>query len=376
MTNISKSKARKIYLNCQGLNGSLASSLSAIQTLSYVQLDTISVVERAHHHTLWARNPEYKSSDLDALFKKKKVFEYWDHAAAVLPMENYRYSLVRKRAFVDRDTSWLPKNEKLTTFGLKCIEENGPMKSADFKHKRPKRHSGWWDWNPMKKALERLFHEGKLMVSRRDGFQKVYDLTENVLPKNINTSVPNLEEYAEYLIQKTIGHHGLASANSCAYLRNKEIKVAVQKKISQLVKDKKLVEIEISGVSRPYYSTEKIIETQSNRLLPRVKILSPFDNAVIQREKLGELFNFNYRIECYVPAAKRVYGYFALPVLYGDKFVARIDCKVNRKTRSLHVHQKYFEQHVTNTQKQMIEKKLDKELKNFADFNKCGRIIS
>ena len=159
-----------------------------------MQIDTISVIERAHHHVFWTRCPKYKPSDLDSLLSSRKVFEYWSHAASYLPMKDYRYSLPLKKKFAKRKSSWFPRDPQLMRLVLKRIEKEGPLRSKDFKNSQQSKRSGWWEWKPTKKALERLFLEGKLEITRREGFQKVYDLPERVIPSSTDTSFPTKKE--------------------------------------------------------------------------------------------------------------------------------------------------------------------------------------
>ncbi|MEM7647038.1 MAG: crosslink repair DNA glycosylase YcaQ family protein, partial [Pseudomonadota bacterium] len=173
---LSLKEAQKIILQSQLLTGSRVTPIQAIEHLGYVQIDTISVIERAHHHVMWTRCPEYQPEDLAQLVQDRKVFEYWSHAASYLPMKDYRFTLPMKKRFRSQENSWFPKNPQLMKSVLKRIKEEGPLRSIDFKRERASKTNGWWDWKPTKKALERLFMEGKLEITRREGFQKVYDL--------------------------------------------------------------------------------------------------------------------------------------------------------------------------------------------------------
>ncbi len=354
-------------LSQQLLTSDNKSTLSVVKHLGYVQLDTISVVERAHHHVIWARNSSYNPSELNQLMKKRKVYEYWAHAAAILPMSEYRFSLVRKKLFQSRESSWFPRDKKVMDFVLKRIKTEGPLQSRDFKNKSKGKNSGWWDWKPAKKALERLFLEGSLEVSHRDAFRKVYDLPENIIPSSVNTSIPSDEEYYEYLINLTIRHHGFATTSEIAYLKKFDLKKNVQKTINNLVEDGKLVQLNINGLDDTYYSYPKLLN-QKLKARSRVLILSPFDNLVIQRKKLENIYNFKYQIECYVPEPKRVYGYFTLPIFKGPKPIGRIDCKADRKNKILIV--KAIHSETSSKINSLIKTKLN----SFAKFNNCGSI--
>ncbi|MCJ8346368.1 winged helix DNA-binding domain-containing protein, partial [bacterium] len=222
---ISLKEAQALILSSQKLVGPILSPLEIIEHLGYVQIDTISVIERAHHHVFWTRNQRYRPTDLDELVKSRKVFEYWSHAASYLPMNEYRFSLPMneyrfslpmKKAFQNSGSSWFPRDIKLMSAVLKRIQDEGALRSKDFQNIK-KGNTGWWDWKPAKKALERLFLEGSLEITRRDGFQKVYDLPERVIPSSINTTLPSDTEYIQFLIERTLRHHGLANINEMAY---------------------------------------------------------------------------------------------------------------------------------------------------------------
>ena len=199
------SKLRRITLDRQGLLKSnhfgrgKNATLRAIEQLGYVQIDTISVVERAHHHVIWSRVANYRPQFLDQLVRERRLFEYWSHAAAWLPMSDYRFALPRMRK-LNGERDWFEScDRKLQREIIKRIEIEGPLRARDFDD--PKHRSdGWWEWKPAKQALEQLFMQGELMVSARDGFQKVYDLPERILPDWVDTREPDIDEYAEHLI--------------------------------------------------------------------------------------------------------------------------------------------------------------------------------
>ncbi|MBC3766778.1 winged helix-turn-helix domain-containing protein [Neptunicella marina] len=335
---LSKSQAQRIVLLSQGLgqkksnNKNTTATLQNIKKMSYVQIDSISVVERAHHHTLWSRQPHYTPAFLDKLIKQKHIFEYWSHAAAYLPMQDYRYSLPRKAAIASGEKHWFERNPELNSQILKRIEQEGPLQAKDFEHKRSDK-AGWWDWKPAKKALEQLYMEGKLMVSHRQNFQKVYDLTERVLPSSIDTSLPTDTEFCRHLITRYLHAHGIGTAKQISYLRKGYLKKVTQH-CNEMLASGELIKVHVADVT--YFALPRI-ESLSNKRInqQQLHILSPFDNLVIQRERVKQLFNFDYQIECYVPANKRQYGYFCLPLLLGQRFAGRLDAKLERKTQTL-----------------------------------------
>jgi|TARA_R100001369_G_scaffold91758_3_gene134069 uncharacterized protein YcaQ len=345
------SRLRRLALAAQGLlqnqpyGRGLAGARKAINHLGYVQIDTISVVERAHHHVIHSRVAGFEPHMLNQLLINKDIFEYWSHAAAFLPIADFRFTLPYKKAIKSGQTHWFRSpDKKLMGELLARIRSDGPLRSRDVGTSTIKR-AGWWDWKPAKKALEQLYMEGDLMVSDRDGFQKTYDLTERVLPSHVNLQMPSIEEYAAHLVDQQLRCHGFASLKGLTYLRrNAELRKAVNALVNERLAQGDLERVKVSS------GDEFILEKGGfERSLPRLKermlILSPFDNSVIQRERLKALFQYDYQLECYVPEAKRQYGYFCLPLLYRDVFVGRMDCKVHRKTSHLEIKNLYFEPH-------------------------------
>lgn len=368
-------EARKLVLLSQRLppakpvGQATAATLSAIEHLGYVQIDTISVIQRAHHHTLWNRNPRYEPSQLDQLIADKQVFEYWSHAAAYLPMRDFRFSLFRKQAIASGEQEhWYERDERLMKSVLKRIADEGPLMAKDFEHTGKK--TGEWKSKPAKKALENLFMQGDLMASRRVNFHKVYDLTERVLPEGTDTTVPTPDEHTRFLINRYLRANGLGQPAEIAYLLT-GTKQIVSATLQDMVSAGGLREIHVG--SEKYYALPTSLELLGKPLArSRLKILSPFDNLVIQRKRMQALFGFDYLIECYLPAAKRRYGYFSLPILWDGKLAARMDCKAERKESRLHLHHLAMEPWLVKIDAFFLA--LRKELKTFLAFNHCNHL--
>ncbi len=376
---LSLEQARLLALKSQGLlqpdfgKGKKA-VLAAIEFLGYIQIDTISIVARAHHHTLWTRLPDYKEESLKELLEKdKSIFEYWSHAASYLPMSDYRFSLPRKKSYSEGRSHWFGQDKKMNKFVLDRIKAEGPLQSKDFEYKR-KDPSNWYEWKPAKRALEQLFMEGKLMAARRQGFQKVYDLAENVLPAGIDISVPSKKEYAEHLIRKAIQAHGSAGENEIAYLRS-GLKTPVNKALKYMLQEGELIEVKIEGLEKPVFTSPEQLLNASKKIKIKnsIHFLSPFDNTVIQRKRLQNIFDFDYMIECYLPEPKRKYGYFTLPVLYGDKFIARFDPKADRASKTFYIKSMHFEKGFKPDENFNLQ--FAAKLKEFSEFNGCKKIV-
>lgn len=373
-------EVRKLVLHQQGLSGhaqpkGIEQTQRLIQQIGYVQIDTISVIERAHHHILKSRIKNYQSSFLQQLEVNRSVFEYWTHAASYQPIENYRYSLPRKKDFRSGKEQWFKRDHKTLQYILDRIRAEGPLQSKDFKPKTVKRNTNGMDWssNPMNKALRQLFMQGKIMITARKGFQKVYDLTERVVPDHIDQSHPTKEEYLQHLILRDIQAHGFLKNKEMGYLLRGTSKL-IQEQLQLMVAAGTLVPVLIEKQEQSqYYTTPELLEKMAHlQIRKQLHILSPFDNLLIQRKRMEELFDFSYTLECYVPAAKRQVGYFALPLLYGDQFVGKIDLKADRKRKVLMIQNLVWEDHVKALAK--MEALLEKKLAKFAAFNACERV--
>ncbi len=371
---LSIDEARKLVLLSQqlpvsDLKGNAATkTLASIEHLGYIQIDTLSVVQRAHHHVLWSRHGKYNPAILDQLVEDKRVFEYWSHAAAYLPMSDFRYSLIRKEAIATgTQKHWYDKDEPLMREVLARITQEGALMAKDFVHEGV---VDAWGGKASKRALEDLYMQGDLMIACRKNFHKVYDLTERVLPSYVDTSMPTSEEYARFLINRYLMANGIGQAAEITYLL-KNIKPVVEQVLRDMQEEGEIVFFIITGTV--YFALSGRLELLDKRLRrSKAKILSPFDNVLIQRKRIKELFDFDYQIECYVPEAKRRYGYFSLPVLWKGRFVARIECKADRKTSVLHILRLDLEPSLKHTDNFIHA--LQEELKDFMVFNECRDI--
>lgn len=345
---------------------------SATQHLGYIQIDTLSVVERAHHHTLWTRIPDYKNEYLNQLVQEGNVFEYWFHAASFLPMTDFRFALPRMQYFKDGKSPYYRKvDPKIITYMHDRIRVEGPQKARDFQSVK-KKPGSWWNWKPAKAALEKLFMQGDLMICGRAGMEKLYDLTERVLPSTTNTTLPTPLEFAEYLVKTYMRAYGVTTIKQITHLKKgKEIRENVESILQSMVEEKVIQEINLNGIRTMYFLSE-LLENPPKKIPAAIKLLSPFDNAVIHRDRVENLFNYSYRIECYVPEAKRVFGYFALPILFGNQFIGRVDCKAHRKTGEfelIHLHIEKTELDVSVWLDSFVE-----TVQQFAAFNGCSSI--
>jgi uncharacterized protein YcaQ len=349
-----------------------------VERLGYVQIDTIAVVQRAHHHTLWSRQPDYDPDMLHELQgSDRRVFEYWCHGASYLPIDDYRYYLPRMRAYTDseRVREWLNANGKLAEHVLDRIRREGPLTSADFSAPEGRKRGSWWDWKPAKQALETLFSTGELMVCERRNFQRVYDLTERVLPASVRTAMPSSEEVAHFAVRRAVSSRGLVSMDQVrwGWLADS---TALREALEDFVRSGEIIPVRVVGLDvQPQYAWTEALEAalKTRRRLREVRILSPFDSLVIDRRRLRALFEFDCKLECYFPAPKRRYGYFCLPLLWGDRFVGRIDPKADRKRKALLLRSVLFEP--VFGQYEGLLPRLAAALRSFAAFNGCEQIV-
>jgi len=371
-------RLRRMALDAQGLlqnqpfGRGLTGARLAIGHLGYVQIDTISVVERAHHHVLHTRVPGYHPSMINQMLIERDIFEYWTHAAAFLPITDFRFSLPYKHAIKRGKVHYYKDPDaKLKKELLARIQSDGPIKSRDIESDS-KKSAGWWNWKPAKKVLEQLYMEGDLMVSNREGFQKSYDLTERVLPANIDLRTPNSDELAAHILEQQLRCHGIVSLKGLTYQRREpELRTSMLTLLNERLSQQVLELVQLDS-GETYMIEKGALERPLPRACHRVSILSPFDNCVIQRERLRILFHFDYQLECYLPQPKRKFGYFCLPILYRDSFIGRMDCKAHRKSSLLEVKSLHLEPH--NYDEEIVISEIVKAIARYSHFQGCDSV--
>jgi uncharacterized protein len=348
--------ARTLLLAAQGLDrrprrkASKRDVLATIRRMGALQIDTISVVNRSPYFVLWSRLGAYEPKWLDQLLAEGALFEYWAHEACFLPIEDY--PLFRNRML---DPSWrgwryshavMEKHAATVDRIVAGIREHGPVRSAELGEGRSG-SGGWWGWKPEKRILESLFTAGELMIARREGFQRVYDLRERVLPSWSDAQLPSTDAAHRALALKAVRALGVAKAKWVAdYFRmGKKPTPAL---VRTLANDGALLEVHVEGWKEPGYIHPEHRALAERAAAGGIKpvlttLLSPFDPVVWDRARGSELFDFEYRIECYTPAPKRVYGYFVLPILRHGALVGRLDAKAHRREGVFEVKAIYLE---------------------------------
>ena len=332
-----------------------------VDRIGYVQIDTISVVERAHHHILATRIPRYQTEWLE----RAPVFEYWAHAAAYLPWRDFRYTLPRKERIKANGHDWFRADKAEAERVLARIRSEGPLMARHFETSR--RPAGWWDWKPAKRALEYLFMAGDLMVVRQ-GFQKVFDLTERVLPAGTDSRTPTPHEQAAWYVDRALDAWGLAARDEMAYLRKEHV-AHIDAVLRQREEEGSLLRVTVEGVPKTAYWVRpaELDRIDTDKTAERtLRILSPFDPFLIHRKRMRRLFGFDFAIECYLPAAKRTFGYFALPLFQGTSFVGLLDAKADRSAGRLIVQNLCYDGPAKR--RAPFDRSLNKALDAFARF--------
>lgn len=359
-------------------NPSKQDVFNTIDALGCLQIDTISVVERAHYLTLWSRLGNYEKTHLDTLaYKNRRLFEYWAHAACYIPMEHYRYyvPVMKKweKEFIPRLEKRTGKGKELVDHVIQRITDEGPLSSKDFSSEK-KGKGGWWNRKNEKVAMDYLFTAGILAISERINFQRYYDLTENVIPDWVDKEPPTEEERIRFYFEKTMKCLGaILPKDAREYYQHQRTKISMTPtKIEEWLQKQEDVEtIALEGEPRPYYCLEEdrsrleIVDDDFD--FDEVQLVIYFDNFMWNRDRIQRLFGFESKLEIYIPANQRVYGYYHLPVIYGDKIVARIEPKMERKEERLIIRGYWTEPWFKETEH--YRDKLEKNLEDFAAFH-------
>ena len=356
-----------------------------VESLGMVQLDSIGVVSRAHHHILWSRQSAYRADDYDTLLNRNRaVFEHFSHDAAILPMSTYPYwkRQQARRAAQYKKAAWgkAMAGKYTREHILNYIGEHGPVCSRDFTKKGgapTKKSSQAWSRPAHKLVLDYLWLDGTLSVSHRDKFTKFYDLTERIIPANYREMIFSESEQISWLCESALIRLGVATAmeiqrfwEACdlaevqAWLCNPTVEI-----IPVEYKDARGNKVQAFAIA----SIEEWLP-QLGKPNTRLRIVNPFDPVVRDRSRLLRLFDFEYRIEIYTPQAKRKYGYYVFPLLEGDRFIGRIDVRANRETDTLETNNWWLETGVKPARSRI--EKLTVELKRLSKLAGVSRTAS
>ena len=381
---LSNRAARRLFLDRHGLcrppPGEDLAGL--IERLGFVQIDSIATVERAHHMILASRRRSYRPRQLDHLLERRRaLFEHWTHDASVIPISFYPYWRLRFR----RDAGMLRarwRNWRRAGFEerfddvLERIREGGPVMAREFGGNRQRSEAGWWDWHPSKTALEFLWRTGELAITRREGFQKVFDLAERVIPDANRGMAPSEEETLEWACAGALDRLGFASSGEIAAFWDTASPAEARAWCAEQGADG-LVEVEVEGAqpgrSRRLHARPDICEQAGLASEPPggVRVLSPFDPLLRDRKRAEWLFGFRYRIEIFVPQEKREFGYYVFPLLEGDRLVGRTDMR--RRNGQLVVRALWPERGVRLGKGRM--ERIERELDRIARFSGCDSTV-
>lgn len=343
-----------------------------IRMLGYVQLDSIRIVERAHHHILFSRHTGYRPRHLDRLqAKTPALFEHWTHDSSLIPLEHYphwRHRFAKSRANIAKWRERFGDDRVLATVRAH-IGLHGASRARDFAHLGG-RTGPWWGWGPAKAALEFLWRTGELAVLERDGFEKIYDLSERIIPRALRAARPSRADTHDWAHGEALARLGAGTARMIADFWGHASIPEAAKWIEAEKRRGRLVDVTLEGAGgrRGFQAVARPDIEAGIAALPaptsRLRVLSPFDPLLRDRARVERIFGFDYRIEVFVPGPKRKYGYYVFPLLEGDRLVGRIDMKAERAKEALAVKALWLEPRLRLTA--MRRAKLERELERQA----------
>jgi uncharacterized protein YcaQ len=345
---LTRFQAKRLWIHAQRLdtpapfgNGADATRL-AIEHLGYVQIDTINVIERCHHHILWSRIPEYRREHLrQAQAVDKSVFEYWTHALSYVPTRDLCFFLAdMKRHQLSPGSRFGSVTKADLRKVLTRIRRDGALSIRDIKDDvLVEKDHPWASRKPSKLALQLGFYTGALVISERSGMLKTYELTERHFAWEKPPKAASRAQTVDYLLDRALLSQGLVSLDSACHL-DATRKPLVRQAIDARVRRGGMVPVTIDGAATPeHWALPEVLDGAPSPPPDAVHILSPFDPLIIQRKRLRLFFDYDHRFEAYVPKEKRVFGYFALPVLVDDDIVAVVDLKTDRERGELRIQQ-------------------------------------
>jgi uncharacterized protein YcaQ len=343
---LAKARARRIWLRAQRLDASMPfgdgpeATRMAVEHLGYVQIDTINVIERCHHHILYARIPGYQRAHLrQAQSIDKTVFEYWTHALSYVPTRDIRFFLGAMKRGRHPHGRWFGSvTQRDLRKVLTLIKKDGPITIRDIDDDvlLEKNHP-WASRKPSKRALQVAFYKGAVTVSERVGMLKTYELTDRHFGWDARPKPASERQIVDYLLERALRAQGLVSIDSICHLDARR-KKATRGLIEAGVRRKQLVPVMLDGAGKvEHWARPEVLDIDAAPAAELVHILSPFDPLIIQRKRLQLIFDYEHRFEAYLPKEKRLFGYLALPVLIGDAVVAAIDLKTDRTQRKLQI---------------------------------------
>jgi uncharacterized protein YcaQ len=374
---LTKTQARQIWLRAQRLETSAPfgegpqATAAAVEHLGYVQIDTINVIERSHHHILWTRIPNYRRADLrQAQSVDRSVFEYWTHALSYVPARDLRFFLPAMKRHKREGHKWLSsvKPADLRKV-LRLIRRDGALTIRDIDDDvlTEKEHL-WASRKPSKRALQLAFYIGVLTISERNGMLKTYDLMARHFGWDRPPKPASAGETTAYLLDRALRAQGVVSLDSICHL-DAPSKPSIRRLIQTRVRRNELVPVALEGAGKQeHWARPETLEISDGGAFELVHILSPFDPLIIQRKRTELFFGYGHRFEAYVPREKRVFGYFALPVLVGENIVAAIDLKTDRKSRELLMQKWSWVDAAPRSARKDLKRRIEEALHRFERF--------
>lgn len=332
---ISADEARRIAIWAQGLSGARPASVGAmLDHLGAVQLDTISVLARSHELVAHARMGAVSRDVIeDAYWNGDTAFEYWSHAACLLPMRMWPWFAFRRRAYRRRGWRWHNVPQRSVDAVRRRLRSDGPLTTRELGG--AKRSAEWWDWSDAKVAIEWLLDVGEVVCARRVGWRRVYDLTERVVPDGLlaqpdwvdvdGVPGPSDEECMRHLVAASVRALGVATVSDIADVHRLTRAQAMAG--LEALDESAVHRVRVRGWTDPAWADPAALAWlgEGRSVRHRSVLLSPFDSLIWERQRMERIFGMRHRIEAYVPAGKRVHGYFAMPVLHSGRLVARVD---------------------------------------------------
>jgi uncharacterized protein YcaQ len=336
-------QGRRIWLHAQRLDTSEPfgagpqATPAAVAHLGYLQIDTINVIERSHHHILHTRIPTYRREHLhQALTIDKTVFEYWTHALSYVPTESLRFYVRDMRQYWQVHNTWFSAVSKGDLRRvLARIRKYGALTMRDIEDDPVEKDHPWASRKPSKRVLELAFYKGLVTISQRVGMLKTYELTTRHFGWDRLPRAATERETLNYLLDRALQSQGIVSVESICYL-DPQRKLAIKRLVESRVRRKELIPVQLEGAGETlHWVRPDTLDAIPDPAPEQIHILSPFDPLIIQRKRFRLFFDYEYRFEAYVPKHKRVFGYFVCPVLVGDRVVAGLDLKTDRSQQKL-----------------------------------------
>jgi uncharacterized protein len=371
-----KTTARAIWLQAQRLDSEApfgegpAATAAAIEHLGYVQIDTIHVIERCHHHILWNRIPAYRRADLhQAQSIDKSVFEYWTHALSYVPAKDFQFFISAMKLHRREGHRWFGEVKPVDLRKVMRLLKDGALTIRDIEDDvLVEKVHAWASRKPSKRALQLAFYEGRVTISERNGMLKTYDLMGRHFGWDSLPKAASAREITGYLLDRSLRAQGVVSLESVCHL-DAPSKKAIRQLIEARVRRKELVPVAIEGAGKQEHWVEpETLETTGNGTSERVHILSPFDPLIIQRKRTHLIFGYEHLFEAYVPKEKRRFGYFALPVLVGDQIVAALDLKTDRQVGKLLLQKWNWVGTAAKGPRRELKRQIEEELHRFERF--------